>query len=272
MRCRFYGWHNRAPCRRLPNYRAFRPLEACRGFGPHTLLGWLTFPLLYLALIAALPAWLFHRAHKRHAAIRWSRMWGFVITFWIVSFLIWATMYATYRYIIPLELLSGALLVFALGQIVPRRWLPAAATICTVLAIFTVRYPAWGRVDYGDHWFAVEIPPVAPHALVLLLDNQPLSVALPFFPSDGRFLGVNNVNDPARQNRLEQEIERIVREHTGPMYGLAARPDAGAAALDAHGLRRVAESCAPVVIHKAVQALSLCRLERSGTRGQARPR
>lgn len=254
-------------------------------FGPTTLLGWLTFPLpllgdstmyvaeptfrdwrlplLYFALVAWLVMRLLRRPRETTAAPD-SRKWRFVLAFWIVSFLIWAVTFAIYRYIMPLELLAGALLIYFLARTIPREWLPATAAICTALAIFTVRYPAWGRVDYRDHYFTVRMPPVAPNALVLLLDDEPLAFALPFFPADGRFLGANNsFNDPRRQNRLERELERVVREHSGPLYGLSAQPDAGAQTLDAHGLRRAPGECSAIVTNSSPVPFALCRLERT---------
>jgi hypothetical protein len=259
-------------------------------FGPHSLLGWLTFPmplfglsggyvseslvrdwrlpLIYLASIGALGAWILRR--DRHDApvpatiVDASGKWRFVLVFWGVSFVVWALMYSIYRYLVPLELLSGAVLVYLLALSVPRRWLSGAAAVTAALAILTVHYPGWGRIDYGGHYFTVAVPPVAPNAVVLLLADEPLSYVLPFFPSDGRFLGANNnINDPWRKNRLAEEVARIVLEHAGPLYSLTTPAGSGGAALDAHGLRRVSEGCASIVSNVSTVPLELCLLERT---------
>jgi hypothetical protein len=264
-------------------------------FGPHTLPGWLTFPLplfsdsvhyvsesfirdwrlplIYLAGIAAIATWIWRRAQRGAidatladaTLAHGARKWRFVLVFWAASFAVWAAMHSIYRYLMPLELLSGAVLIHLLARSVPPRWLPATAAVVSALAIVTVRYPGWGRIDYGSHYFDVSVPPVAPNAVVLLLADEALSFALPYFPPDGRFLGANNnINDPWRHNRLAQEISRIVREHAGPLYSLTAPAGSGTAALDAYGLRRHPGGCAPVVSNISAP-LELCLLERVPT-------
>jgi hypothetical protein len=188
----------------------------------------------------------------------------FVLVFCAASFLVWAVLFTVPRYFMPIELLSGALLICVLRLIVPLRWLPAAVTLTAALAIVTVRYPDLGRIDYGHHYFIVSLPPIAPHAVVLLTADQPMSFVLPFFPPDGRFLGANNnLNHPQRQNRLAREIASIVRQHDGPLYALTHPPGYGIAALDAYGLRRVEHECAPIVSNMSPNPLELCRLERA---------
>ena len=160
-------------------------------FGPHTLLGWLTFPLpllaysagyvteapmrdwrlplVYLALIGGLISWLvrrFARPAPSRAASALADRWRLLLVFWGVSFVVWARMYAIYRYIMPLELLSGALLIYLLRSSLSRRWLPAVAAVAAALAIVTVRYPEWGRFESGGHYFDVAVPAVAPASRV----------------------------------------------------------------------------------------------------------
>ena len=258
-------------------------------FGPRTLWGWLTFPLplfkfsagyvtelffrdwrlplIYLALIGALVAWLLrrvrHRTPPQAVTGHSTEKWRLVLVFWGASFVVWARMHAVYRYIMPLELLSGALLIYALGLSVPRRWLPTAAAITAALAMITVRYPDWGRIDYGEHYFVVTVPPVAPHAAILLLSDQAMAFLLPFFPPDGRFLGADNsFNNPRYQNHLEEEMARTVREHTGPLYSLTTPAGYGSTALSAHRLRRMSGACASIVSNMSLAPFELCLLER----------
>ncbi len=137
------------------------------------------------------------------------------------------------------------------------------------LAIFTVHYPDLGRVDFGQHYFTVSVPPVAPHAAVLLVADQPMAFVLPFLPPDGRFLGVNNnLIYPHMQNELAREIARAVRDHDGPLYALSHPPGYGASVLDAHGLRRAEGECTPIVSNMSPSSLELCRLERTASRNE----
>lgn len=267
-------------------------------FGPRTLAGWLTFPLpllqfssgyvtelffrdwrlplIYLASIGALAAWLVRRVRRRtrpHAVSADSAdKWRLVLVFWGASLVVWAAMHAVYRYMMPLELLSGAVLFYLLRLSVPRRWVPTAAAITAALAILTVRYPDWGRIDYGEHYFVVTVPPVAPRAAILLLSDQAMAFVLPYLPPDGRFLGADNsFNNPRYHNRLETEVARTVREHGGPLYSLAPSDGVASAALSAHGLRRIPGGCASIVSNMSPLPLELCLLDRIRSPAQPPP-
>ena len=65
-------------------------------------------PVLYVAAVAAFVAWIIHRGGRLHAAAPGPvSAWSFVAVFWVTSYVVWLAVYAIYRYIIPLELLSG---------------------------------------------------------------------------------------------------------------------------------------------------------------------
>ncbi len=270
----------------------FKPLIE-RVYGPHTLYEWLTFPLrllrresgfvgelefrdwrlplLYLAFIGSAVAWLARRLrHGPAARATAGAAWRMLFVYWIVSFAVWAGLHSIYRYLLPLELLFGALTIQLVRSMLPARWAPAAALAYAALAIATVSYPDWWHIEYGKRYFQVDAPPVAPRAVVLLVSDAPMAYVLPFFPPDGRFLGAkNNLNDPGRSNRLEGEIARIVREHAGPLYSLAFPVGAGAEVLAAHGLRVELPSrdCVTFRTNMSTSPLQLCRLQRIDSRG-----
>ena len=260
-----------------------------RTFGPHSVIEWLTFPLrmlhversfvtegsfrdwrlpiLYLAFIAGVIGWLIERMRGGRARTATGDSvleWKLITVFWCVSFVIWTAVYSIYRYLVPLELLSGALIIQLLRWSVPIRWLALATTMATAAAVFTVHYPDWGRIPYGRHYFQINAPPIAPHAVVLMINDEPMAYVLPFFPSDGRFLSVkSNFNSPQRRNRFEYEIARIVREHDGPLYSLSFPAVPEPQVLDAHGLRIASSGCAKVITNMPTSPLELCRLERT---------
>ena len=263
-----------------------------RVFGPHTLYEWLTFPLrplrteasffselafrdwrlplLYLVACAVALGWLARRGSRHPGAdtTTTASAWRLLLVFWIVSFLVWAVLHSIYRYLLPLELFCGAITIHLLRSGLARRWVPAAAILYAALAIFTVRYLDWWHVDYGERYFLVDVPPVAPRAVVLLLTDAPMAYVLPFFPADGRFLGAkNNLNRPGRHNLLEANVARIIREHDGPLYSLAFPAGTGGDVLLAHGLRvrQPAPDCANVTTNLSTSPLQLCRLQRLET-------
>jgi hypothetical protein len=265
------------------------PLVVSR-YGPHTLLDWLTFPLhffgptasfvselefrdvrvalLYVLAIAALIAWVARQIRSREEIASSPDLraaWRALAVFSCVSFVLWIAMYSIYRYLVPLELVSGALIVGLLRSLVAPRWLPIATAVVAATTIFTVRYPDWWHNEFSQHYFEVKIPPVAARAVVLLIVGEPMAYVLPFFPPDGRFLGANNnFNDPQRHNRLEAELAKVVREHDGPLYSLAFPASAGPQILRAHQLRRIDGGCTSIQTNMLTSPIELCRLERTG--------
>jgi len=266
-----------------------RPVLAAT-YGPHTALEWVIFPLLlfgktaglvatsgfrdwrlpllFVAAIAAFIAWIVRRRDRALDPLATylpgnAAAWRFVAVYFLGSYFVWLALHGLYRYFLPLELLSGALLLFCLREALPARWRNTGIVVVTVVVIASVRFPYVERVDYGAHAIAVTVPPVAPNAAVLLVDDEPMAHVLPFFPADARFIGVkNNLIDPAMTNRLADDIAAIVRDHAGPLYALASPPGSGEAALAAHRLRHAAAGCAPVISNLTRRPLELCRLER----------
>jgi len=256
-------------------------------FGPKSALEWLYFPLLlfgrtagvvaasgfrdwrlpflYLAGAGALLAWLIRRRRDTTPATPGpADAWRFVAVFWVCAYGVWLAVHGVYRYLIPLELLCGALLLFCLRWIFAGRALNPAIVAVTVLLIASTRYPYLERIGYGRHYIEVGAPLIEPKAALLLVDDAPMAFVLPYLPSDARFIGVNNnLVAPTMTHRLATEIARVVRTHDGPLYVLAATPGSNASALAAHGLRRVEGGCVPVTSNLTKHAFELCRLERT---------
>jgi hypothetical protein len=264
-----------------------------RLYGPHSFLEWLRFPFLmiaprqfyvtevsytdarmatiYAAALLAGVAWLVERVtvrggrgHDTPVVVSGSRTtWRLVAVFWLLSFVIWTAQYSIYRYIVPLELLSGALLVALLRHLFRPGVAWPAIVLIAIALVASTRPPDWWRVDFGRRWFDVKVPYVEPHALVLLASDSPMAYVLPFFPPDARNLGINNsISDPARETLMEREIERAIREHKGPLYSLSFPAGKGAEALAAHGLRRLQDTCADVRTNMLTSPIELCRLAR----------
>ena len=192
-----------------------------------------------------------------------SPQWRFVAVFAGASFAVWAVVHAIARYTIPLEIISGMLIVGLLGWLLRPAHATVAATLAVALLISTTRPADWGRTDFGATFFDVRVPPIEPNALVLLVVDAPMAYVLPFFPADARHVGIrNNINDPGRRNRLAGNVAQVVRDHRGPLYALSFPKGVGEADLAAHGLRRVPAGCADVRTNMPTSPIELCRLTR----------
>jgi hypothetical protein len=272
-----------------------------RPYGPHTLAEWLAFPFtltaprefyvteveyvdarlpaLYGVALLAGAAWLVQRVSARmggrgdvHADGSASTVSRQVIgIFWVVSFVIWTEKFSIYRYIVPLELLSGALLVAMLRYLLRPAIAGTVIVVVAVALVASTTSPDWWRIDFGRKWFDVKVPWVAPNSLVLLTSDAPMAYVLPFFPADARHFGLNNsINDPKRETLMEEEIVRSIREHRGPIYSLSYPAGTGDSTLAAHGLVRIKETCAEVTTNMRTSPLELCRAVAFPPRADAR--
>ncbi len=171
-------------------------------------------PRMALELIAAL---LMLIRMRRAPEVR------FASVFVLVTFASWERQFSIFRYLSPVELLSGTLPVMALLLLTraPRLVLVLCFLLFAVLRAVTI-YPHWGRLEHpGGRLLQVEMPRLPADSLVLLLDKAPLAYLALFQPDTVRFFGVNNNLTQPEQGGLMQQLIRaaIVRQH-GHLYGL----------------------------------------------------
>ena len=261
-----------------------------RHFGAHAAGDWLTLPfamlapqpgfvselpyvdarlpMLYALAIVALGGFVIARLSRSAVPVRpqfaaTSPQWRFVAVFAGASFVAWAIVHSIARYTIPLEIVSGMLIVGLLGWLLRPAHAVVAITLAVALLASTTKPADWGRTDFGTQWFDVRVPPIEPGALVLLVVDAPMSYVLPFFPAGARHVGIrNNVNEPGHRNRLAGHVAQVVRDHRGPLYALSFPPGQGEEDLAAHGLRRVPGDCADVRTNMPTSPIELCRLTR----------
>jgi hypothetical protein len=187
-----------------------------------------------------------------------------VLTFFAISYALWLSVFSYYRYLVPLEMLTGTLLVGLLLVAVPNRKVQAALGLPLIFAILlTTRAPDLGRTTFGKRFFEVQVPRIASGSLVLLLDRQPLAYLVPFFPDDARFVGpwwsgfLNyDFTNPRYHNLLQQQINAEIARHHGAIYSIelartaqgddVSGPGSAAATLPLYGLRHDSRDCQPI--------------------------
>lgn len=252
-----------------------------RTFGPRDALQAIAFPLFF-AREYKLVAEVSFRDWRLAAllvlaiacAIRWLATgrrpmppaWRVLAVFTLVAYLLWLKLFAIYRYLVPLEMLSGALIVGALLYLVPGTNARRAAIVIVAIALVgTTRKASWGRLPFHGTHFDVGVPYMAPGALVVIGPTQPMAYIIPFFPADARFVSPqNNFLQAGQSNLLARRIEEIATAHRGPIYSLdfAVGGDVDAV-LPRYGLRRDAAHCSPVRSRLDTSAMQLCPVERA---------
>jgi hypothetical protein len=267
-----------------------------RAYGPHRLVEWIEFPfrmlspkpffvaetdyfdarfpVLYGLGLAAGAAWLVSRLRARRvghveapavAGTCTREAWWLVGLFFVLSFVLWTEQFSIYRYLVPLEMLTGALIVALLLYLLRPGYALPAAVVLAFAVVSSTKAPDWWHLEFEDRdtWFDVKVPPVEPDALVLLTSDGPMAYTLPFFPGDARFFGLNNsINDPQRDTLMAQTIAREIKAHKGPLYSLTYPNGTGIDTLLAHHLMRLTETCQDVVTTMRTSPIQLCKLFR----------
>jgi len=179
-------------------------------------------------------------------------------------------------------MMSGTFIVALFAITFQNRRLMALVTVPLILAvILTTRTPDWGRIAFGDRFFEVQVPRVAPDSLVLLPDRLPLAYLIPFFPDDARFVGPGftgyldyDFTKPTYGNVLQQQINATIAEHSGPLYSIElletrrnngdnwATPGSSNSTLAFYGLRKDIRDCQAIHSNLDNLNLVLCHLKR----------
>lgn len=200
----------------------------------------------------------------RHEITGPAMAWHLLTLFFLVSYTAWLLAFSTYRYLVPLEMLSGILLVGAWKRVGGRRFALSAMVVATGALLAWSRYPDYGHTAISPGVVAAEAPRLQAGALVLLLGDAPMSYVAPSFQKDIRFIGVgNNFLRPGMENRLQRTVDRAIGTHRGAIYFMetaSADRQRHDGYLTAYGLQRT--SCQPLPTTLEPFGLQLCLARR----------
>lgn len=217
-----------------------------RQFMPRSLAQWLLYPFFWIqkngyqggntfadaryaiAMVAVI--WLAvssRRGRRRHAAGACAVR--FMLVFAVVSYALWLALYSILRYAIPIEALTGLIVLVALQELATyfryrhtsSRWIVwTMAGIALVLAGCT-RYPDWGHAPYASVVFDVRPPAIESGSTVVVL-GQPNAYVIPFL-RDAQTLdvvGITWLTADAGGYRLAALTQQRIRSHEGPIYAI----------------------------------------------------
>ena len=92
-----------------------------------------------------------------------------------VDYLVWLFIFGIHRYLIPVEILCGAVLLVLTGWVAEGRVRSWLLFLLVILTIGRVHVPSWQRLPWQDHWRTIAPTPLA-------LEGRPL-IFLTFVPS-----------------------------------------------------------------------------------------
>jgi hypothetical protein len=190
--------------------------------------------------------------------------WTFLAAFATASYVAWLCVFSIFRYQLPLELLSGGLIVGGIRFLARGRAIRyAAVAAITILLVGSTRPMSWGRIPFGPKYFEVTVPQVEPGALVIMGFVHPLSYLIPSFPPDARFVSpANNFLLPDQRNLLEKRAAETIRGHRGPIYLLAHRTLLDQDRWTAQRFALEIGECVPVAAPMSGNEARLCRMQR----------
>jgi hypothetical protein len=231
-----YGWiENQRDDRFLlsPLEALLMPLRMAVGGYPSEFEGRdIRWALIAELAIVALVVWRIQarRGEPAPSRLTTSPARRFLLTFAAVGWVAWLLQFGIARYLVPLELLSGILLI-CLADLVTSRSAVKAALVAggAVLSGALVVVPAFQHTHWGETWFQFATPELArqPDTLVVFPTDAPLAHALVAFPSDTMAVQaptiyrVYGMDDPPRYtSRADDEVRQAIVGHQGPIVAV----------------------------------------------------
>jgi hypothetical protein len=213
---------------------------------------------LALVAVAAL-AWVVLRLAGRCPPLRARERT--LLVYFAVLYLTWASAFYYWRYGAALEYLAPLVLVVLARAILGRLARPVCLAAAAVL-LATTTVGSWGRLDWGERWFYVRLPPQAYEPDSLVLVDSPLSSFLiPYFPEEARFAGLEWTGS----QRFEELVAARIASHRGNLFWLVSRGRPAESTSPARFGLEVTDDCGPIRTGEGKWAL--CRLRRpSGPR------
>lgn len=146
-----------------------------------------------------------------------------LLIFFVVSYIIWEKLFSIYRYIFPLELLSGIALFILIEQVIVKNpWKTLTLIAISGVILGTTIYPNWGRAGFGDKYFPTKITPLPKKFLLVIAGTAPMAYIIPMLGPNVRAVSIdNNFLKPRQHNLLVDEANHLVRSYSGPMFSVS---------------------------------------------------
>jgi dolichyl-phosphate-mannose-protein mannosyltransferase len=224
--------------------------------------------IAYITIIAAAVAFVVRRLRgggRRVHTVTTPGL-GLVLAFVIISYFAWALGFGYYRYVVPLEMLTGVVTIGTLIRLVPApRWRTAFAVAVLVAVTTSTVYPDWGRRPYADRYVDVHVPPLPENAVVLIATWDPAAFFIPYAEPKAQYVGIeNNYLALSQNNKLATAVKAIMHAPGRPKFVVKVEDDRErgrlVAAMAQLGLRYTGAPCLPIETNLTGYEMSLCEV------------
>ncbi len=205
------------------------------------------------------------RLHVHRTRLAVPRETVALFTFWIVSYVIWLLAFSIYRYLLPLEMLTGVIILAGLVELARPQAMPILVAAAAIACWIAEKPLEWGHAPFSARYIDVSAPPIAPDAVALIVGDAPVSYIIPFLNPHIRWLSLrNNFLAPQQSNLLVKRERDVIAAHSGSIVVLEAgsSPQEVTATLAAYGLTEDTESCGTVSSNLGAETYRLCPAHR----------
>ncbi len=192
------------------------------------------FALALVGTLAVLAVALFRR-ERRFAPL--ARPETGLLLACAVDYPVWLYTFGIHRYMVPLEILCGAVVLVLADWLATGRWRGRLLLVLVILTLARVHVASWQRLPWRDHWRSIAAEPLAlPGRPLVFLTFAPSAFVALSLPPDARYVGPIcgelNLCDPgsALTRQLRAELAEV------PAYTLYAVTPGSPAVPDVSGL------------------------------------
>lgn len=193
---------------------------------------------------------------------------SYLITAAVISYAVWLSIFAIYRYIVPIEMLAPLVIVAALAVWPISQGAQAKIASGIFLGLVLITAPGdWGRITWGKRFIETKIPEIArPYqSIVLMYGNSPTAWVIPAFPQGPTFLRVQGygIGPGDGDTGLNLRLRELITNHTGDFYALGNAGDRAMSAplLAPYGLTLDETQC-KIINSNLATSTELCPVSR----------
>ena len=215
----------------------------------------------FALVLIALPVALLIRCVRRSSPRLLQRPeTGFLLAC-LVDFVVWLYLFGIHRYMIPLEIMLGAVLLLLVSWIDTGRLRGWVLVAMTIVVLARIHVATWQRLPWAGHWRSIAAAPLSlPGAPIIFLSDVPSAFVALSLPDAARYVGLaggldlNAGNNTTLTRQLKQDLA-TAPDHSLYVVLRDRVPAATAEALASYGLR-AGNECQP--FRAADQSFRIC--------------
>lgn len=226
----------------------------------------LRFPTIYVLYVLLLIKIVFLKFKRNKTQDKLDFNQKFILIYFIASYILWEKQFSIYRYLLPLEIISGLIYITLILYLIKNQKVQIILVGCIGFTLLTTTvHPDWGRHKFKDNYFFpsthINIPE---NSLIVMAGGDALSFIIPHLNPSIRAISIeNNFMNPDDQTKMVHLEQRIIQEFSGPIYSLTKieRGDTLNHLFKKFSLRINSTSCFNVPVYTDGD-LKLCKLEK----------